>query len=170
MRLAMVAAGLLLLAGGALAALSVTSNGSIAVSVRDPPVVFELGDGAAKSRYVSNAVVSPNGTAFSATVQGRLGGDASVKSVVEVVSASNGTRSVTLRGTQVTNPNVPIHTWTVRSGSATVATLDMRAASPSATFTIGPGETYALDMRVKVVRGVAASEAAFSSEAWGVVS
>lgn len=161
---------MVLLAGAAVAALSVSSTSTFNVSVRTPPVHFELGAGASNSRYASDVSVTANGTSFGAAITGRLGGDATDKDVVRLVSASSASRSVTLRGTQVTNPNVPIHTWTVKNGTTTVATLDMRTSDPSASFTLPVGETYKLDMRVKVIRGIASSEATFSSSVWAVVT
>lgn len=160
----------LLLVGAAAAAITVSSTSTLQTTVRDAPVHFSLGSGAAKERFVSNVTVTPNGTSFSASLTGRLGGDVNVKDVVRLVSASSATRTVELRGTQVDNVNVPIHTWTVRSGGATIATLDMRQNSPSATFTIAAGATYEMDLRVKVLRGITASEAQFTSSVWGAVS
>lgn len=157
-------------ATGAHAALSVTSTSTIDLTVGPAPVGFVLGSNADKSRYVSNVAVTPNGTSFEASITGRLGGDVTVKDVVRLASTATGTRNVTLHGTQVSNPNVPIISWTVRNGGSTVATLDMRAAAPTATFTIPAGQSYELDLRVKVLRGVAANEAAFSSSAWAVIS
>lgn len=160
----------LLLSGSALASILVASTSTLEVSVRAPPVGFAAGGGASRERYVSDVTITPNATSFAATLKGRLGGDATVQDVVGLVSASGATRSVELRGAQVTNANVLIHTWTVKNGSATVATLDMRTADPSASFTIPAGSTYSLDLRLKVVRGVAASEASFTSSVWAVIT
>lgn len=160
---------LLVASGAALAGIAVTSTSTLTLGVREPPVHFSVGVGAERGRYVSDVSVTPNGTSFGATITGRLGGDATVKNVVRLVSVAGADRSVELRGTQVTNPNVPIHTWTLRSGATTIAVLDMRTASPGATFTLPAGATYDLDMRVKVLRGVAANEASFVSSVWAVV-
>ena len=157
-------------ATGAHAAINVTSSSTIDLTVGPPPVGFALGGNADKSRYVSDVAVTPNGTSFEASITGRLGGDSTVKDVVRLASTAGGTRTVTLQGTQVSNPNIPIVSWTVRNGGSTVATLDLRASSPSATFTIASGATYELDLRVKALRGIAANEAEFSTSVWAVVS
>lgn len=161
---------LLLLVAGAQAALSLTSISTVEVGVRAPPASFTLGANADKPRYVTNVAVTPNGTSFTAQITGRLGGDATVKDIVRLTSTVSDAKTITLRGTQVSNLNVPIHTWTVRSGGSTVvATLDMRAPNPAASFMLPAGATYELDMRVKVIRGVASSEATFSSSVWAVI-
>lgn len=166
-----IAAGALLLASGAHAAITLSSiDSTIDVSVRAPPVSFLLGAGANKERYFSEISLTPNGTSFAAGITGRLGADILVKDVVRLTNSASGDRTVTLRGVQVTNVYVPIHSWTVRSGgSTTVATMDMRASDPTATFNLPQGATYELDMRVKVLRGVAANEATFTSSVWAVI-
>ena len=172
MRLAVpaVVACALLLVSGAHAALTLTSVSSIEVGVRAPPVSFSLGSNADKERYFSQLSITPNGTSFAAGITGRLGGDLTVKDVVRVGSIATATKTVTLHGVQVTNLNIPIHSWTVRSGHTTIGTLDMRASDPTLTFTLAPNATYEMDMRVKVLRGIAAEEATFTSSVWAVVS
>lgn len=161
----------------ALVALSAAASGAIVVSsqttletgVLDAPLAFGAGSGASNDRYFTSFSVSPNATSYSASIKSRVGGDATVKTVVTVTNPGAAARTVTLRGDQVSNANVLIHTWTVKNGTTTVATLDMKDGTPTASFTLPAGTTYDIDMRMKVAKGVSGDAAAFSSSVWTVL-
>ncbi len=161
-------AACLLLVAGARAAAVVRSESVLEVEVVAPPLRFEEGDGGARDRFV-DATVSANGTSFTLQVTGRVGADTSVRDVVRLANAGGSSRSVTLHGTQVSDAEVVIYTWTVRDGATTLATLDMRGPSPSATFSVPASDNVELDLRLKVAKGADPLAAGFTSDVWAVL-
>lgn len=142
-----------LLSAGALAGVAWRTTSTLSATVGPPLVELALGTGAARASFATGLVLSANHTAFSGTLTARAGGSVVVKDVVDVASKDTAARTVTLLGTQVTNSRVTTLTWTVRNGSTIVATLDLRAASPSATFTLPAGATYLVDLRANLSGG-----------------
>lgn len=152
-RLLVAALVLVALAVSADAAVAWRTQSTITLSVGAPLAQFAQGAGATRSHFVSGFALSSNATSFSATIQGRAGGAVVVNDMVEIVSHSGASRTVTLRATQVTNAQVSTLSWTVRNGTTTVATLDARQASPSVTFALPAGATYLVDLRVTILPG-----------------
>lgn len=172
MRGAVVAALAVLVSAALVAGATVTlrSTSSLTTTARETPIHFETGAGAGNPRYVQNLAVSGNGTTFTGTVVGRIGGEVFVKDVVRVASTSGAARTVTLKGSSVADVTVPSFTWTLRNGTTTVGTMDMKAGSPSLTFTLPAGETDQLDLRIRIVKGAGTNNATFSFSTWLVVT
>lgn len=165
----MAAAAILLASAAASAAILLRSESTFVTGVADVPVRVAAGDGASNGRYITSFTVSGNATSYSAGITGRVGADATVKRVATLENPGAVSRTITLRGSQVAATNVQIHGWTVKDGGAAIATLNMKDASPSASFTLPAGETYNVDMRVKIAKGASINAAEFSSSVWVVV-
>ena len=161
-----------LVAGGALAAVAATyvTPSTVAVTVGQPPVRLEVGGGGQNTRYFSPALEpSANRTIVTGTLKAPAGADATVKDVVRVAETTGSARTVTLRGALASSANVEVFTWTVMDGSAAVATLDLRQADPSATFTLPAGATYKTTMRIDLAEGAGRHNAPGSFTLWLVV-
>ena len=148
-------------AGGGAAAIAWTSQSTLVTSVAAPPVELELGNGAAKTRYFDPFALGANKTTVTGTVSGKAGADVVVKDVVRVVNRDGVSHTVTLSATQVTNARVEVFAWTARDGASTVGALDHRAASPSVTFTLAPGASRSLDLRLDLADGTGKNNATF---------
>lgn len=155
------AASILLLAAGADAAVGYFATSTLDVSVIAPPVRFEAGNGAS-SRFVSSFTLTTNATSFSAVLEAKAGGEVRVKDVAVLVNDGASARTVTITGSQVANANVLEFTWTVKNGSDAIATLDMRAAPTSASFTLPASGAFSLDERLKLVGGAGKNNATVS--------
>lgn len=149
----------------AVAAIEWSTQSSITTGVVPPAVFFTLGQKANDDRYLSGSTVSTNRTVFNTTVIGRIGADVTVKDVVRVTNDGPGTRTVTLRASQVSNVKVVTYTWTVKDGATTIATLDMRSANPSAAFDLAAGE-YKVDLRIKLAKTASSGDTSYSSPMW----
>lgn len=146
----------IVLALGTAAAAVVTygAPSALTITATAPPVVLEVGNGGAKERHFAPALTtSPNGTTVEGAFRARAGADVTVKDVLRVVEAAGAPQSVTLAGERVSSDKVELFTWTVRDRGTTVATLDMRSASPSASFVLPSGSTYTLDLRMDLEDG-----------------
>ena len=161
-----------LAAGGALAAVAATyvTPSTLAVSVGQPPVRLEVGAGGQNGRYFSPALeLSANRTIVTGTLKPPAGADATVKDALRVVETTGSARSVTLRGAHVGSASVEVFMWTVVDGASTVATLDLRQADPSATFTLPAGATYKATMRIDLAEGAGRHNSPGSFTLWLVV-
>lgn len=159
-RVVVVVLGLIMLvAAGALAAVTVRSISTITTGVTPAPVQFSAGAGATNMRYIANFALSMNKTSFSGTFLGKAGADIKVKDVVRATNGGPSSVVVTLRANQVVNPNVNVFTWTVKNGTMTVGTFDYLATTPSLTFTLPAGATYQLDERLKLAAGAGTNNA-----------
>lgn len=152
-RAAVAALVVLLLSGGAEAAITLAATSGIATSVVAPPVRLELGDAGSATRYFSPLALSSNATILSGTMVGRAGADVYAKDVVRMVNARASDQGVTLSAAQLSNARLDVFQWLVYDGAALVATLDMETASPSVTFTLPASTTYRLDARLDLADG-----------------
>lgn len=157
--IALALAAVVVASGTAWAAISWTSAATVVVGVGGPPTYLDAGVGATKDRYIGSFTLSANLTSFSATLHPRFGAAVNVKDVFRVVSNTTGTNSVTLSGTQVGNAQILVYTWTVKDGSTTVATLDMKGASPGVTFALPASASYKVDLRIQTADGAGANNA-----------
>lgn len=161
-----------LVAGGALAAVAATyvTSSTLQVTVGPPPVHLEVGAGGQKTRYFSPPLeVSANRTIVTGTLKAPAGADATVKDVLRLVEATGNARTVTLRGQPSSSANVEVFAWTVMDGSTPVATLDLKQADPSATFTLPAGATYRTTMRIDLAEGSGRHNAPGDFTLWLVV-
>lgn len=156
-------AGLLLVAGLGAAAISWTSDAEVALDVAGAPAFLAGGAGAARDRYVDSFALTPNLTGFSATLHPRFGATMNVKDVFRVQSNSSSTTDVSLSGNAVTNVQVLVYAWTVKDGSTTVATLDMKTGSPSVTFSLPAGASRKVDLRIQTADGSGSNNADLST-------
>lgn len=165
-----IGSAILVVASGTQAAIVWSSESTLVTSVVSPSVTLGVGTGASKERFVDGVAVSANKTRFAANLHGWIGASADVKDVIRLYNNGTGPRTVTLRGTQVTDPSVISLEWLVKDGPITRATLDMRDPNPSASFSAEPSTIYKLQLKFKVARGPSASDAAFSTGVWSVLS
>lgn len=147
------AALLVLAAGGVDAAIGWSSQGTLQVGVAPPTLKFQPGAGATKSRFVTDVKVSTNQTWFTANLAGRSGADARAVDLVRLTNVGTTPQNVTIIGATLDDPRVIAFSWTLRVDGATVGTLDHKAASPRASFTLAPGATATFDMRLVMGSG-----------------
>lgn len=167
--LAAAGAALLLFAGSALAGIVWTSTSTITSGVVAPPVRFDDGPGATNSRYVHDYQPTVNRTGFTATLGGKVGADVRVKDVVRVTSVDDVARNVTIRAISVTNANVASFTWSVKDDGATIATIDMKTATPQCSFVLPAGASFDLDLRLQILKGAGKNNATQPFELWLVI-
>jgi hypothetical protein len=145
---------LLVVAAGVQASINWQASSTVQVGVAPPPVQLEPAAGANKTHYFSPGLtVNANGTTLTGTLLAHAGADARVKDAFKVASRSSSAQSVTLSGTQVSSARVELFTWSVYNGTTLVGALDMRAASPSLSFTLPAGETWSVHLRLDVADG-----------------
>ena len=154
---------LLVLAGGARAAITVVSTSTLATGAVAPPVSFSLGAGGAEARFFSWSL-SPNATVVSGAMLGRAGADWYAKDVLRIANARAGAQTVTLSAAQLVNAQLDVFQWFVYDGATLVATLDLESASPGATFALPGAATYRLDARLDLADGTGAHNAPTSFE------
>lgn len=159
---------LLVLAISAQAGISWTSVGALQTQAAESGVQLEAGAGANNGRYVKDFQISANKTGFTGEIKAKAGADMTLKDLVRARNLDDAPRRVTLRASQATSAHVEAFTFTVRDGGTTVATLDYKAASPSATFTLPAGTAYRFDLRIDLADGAGNDNAivgvAFSME------
>lgn len=162
--------GTLLVAAMAQAAISWSSQGSLATGVAPSPVAFTAGAGASNTRYFSDFALSANQTSFTGAFKAKPGADSGVRDVVRVTNVDDATRTVTLRANQVSNAQFEAFTWTVKDGGSVVAVFDYRTTTPTSTLTMTSGKVYTLDLRVDLADGAGRHNAATTLGLWLEVS
>lgn len=156
---------LVLVAGLATAAITVTySNTSdVTVSAVEPVVQYDAGDDAGPSNlgtYVSAYTISSNKTYFTSTVNGVPEATLNVGSYVKITNTdADNSHDITLSTAQVTDANVDAFTLEIYdSGDTLQDTLDLTAASPSATVTIPASSTFYAQLDLTLASGTATGE------------
>lgn len=149
----------LVAAGAAAAASVVVSNSTLDVGVIAPSVHFEKGASSENSRWFKHVILSANKTVVDIDAKPKVGAGTFVQDVLRVVNERPGSRSVTLSASPVQNTNVRSFSWVVKDGVTTVARLDYKTATPTATFTLPASATYRLDLEVDVVEGAGKNNA-----------
>lgn len=122
---------------------------------------FVAGAGAANARRVSALAIASDEGAFSASMRGSAGVDVVVSDVVRLENPGYAAHPVQLTATRVTNTAIQAMEWRVYNGTALVATLNLKATSPNASFTLPAGESYAFAWRLDL------SDSAGSHDAQG---
>ncbi len=135
-------ATLLIVAGAGAAAITIsyTTDSTVTTQTVSPPIQFVAGDDAGPSTltdYVTAYTISTNKTFFTSTVKGVPEATLTVDSYFKLDNTDDASRSVTLTTSQVTNAKVTAYTLQIYDSSDTLLdTLDFKAVSPSATFTV----------------------------------
>lgn len=146
--------------------LTYTTTSTVTTTVTPPPIQFVTGDDAGPSLltdYVSAFSISTNKTYLTSTVKGVPEATLVVGSYVKLrnVDATD-PHTVTLSTTQVTNGFVSGYTLQIYNGTsnALVGTLNLLAASPTTTFTIGPSEDHYAKLTLTLTTGAGANNVA----------
>jgi hypothetical protein len=148
--------------------LTYTTTSTLTTSVTPPPVQFAAAGDAGPStltNYVTAYAISTNKTYISATVKGVPEATLAVANftVLQNVDASN-SHAVTLTTSQVSNAFVSAYTLEIYNPSnALQATLDLRAASPSATFTIPASEMWHAKLTLTLATGAGVDNVALTN-------
>ncbi len=136
------AVGLLVIAGLATAAtvISYTTDSTVTTQTTPPPIQYVAGDDAgpaALSDYVSAYTISTNKTYFTSTIKGVPEATLTVDSYVKIDNVDDASHTVTLTTAQVSNGNVDAYSLAIYNANDVLQdTLDLTAATPSASFTI----------------------------------
>lgn len=148
-----------LVAAGAQAAIGLVSQSTVATSARSPPVTLEIGAGGATTRYFAPLALSANATVATGTLLGRAGADLYVHDALRLVNARAVPQGVTLSAGSIASASVEVFHVRVHNSTALLATLDLKAASPTATFTIPASTSLRLDVRLDLADGAGNSTA-----------
>lgn len=120
--------------------ISYTTPSTLTAQTVSPPVQYLAGTDAgpaALSDYVTAYSISTNKTFFTSTIKGVPEATLTVDSFFRLDNVDDASRSVTLTTAQVANANVDAYTLAVYDSTDTLqGTMDLTAASPSASFTI----------------------------------
>ena len=151
----------ILLLAGALgtAAVVVTydTDSTLTTSSVDPPIQFAAGDDAGPSNlsdYVSAYSISTNKTYMTATVNGVPEATLTVDSFFKLTNTDDASVTATLSTSQVANAKVDAYTLEIYDNTDTlVDTLDLTAASPSASATIPTATTYYAKLTLTLASG-----------------
>lgn len=109
------------------------------------PVGFELGAGAANSRYFRNMELSTDRSQFTATAKLKNGAEIYVKDVLRVRNPHTASHSVQFTATQATNSYIEQMSWIVKNGGTEIGRLDYKQSNPSLSFTLASGASYTMD-------------------------
>ena len=167
----LVVAGALVTAGVAAAAITLTysTTSTLTTSVTPPPVQFAAGGDAgpsALSNYVTAYSLSTNKTYITATVKGVPESSLVIGSLFQLTSSdAAAAHSVTLSTTQVSNVKVTAYTIGVYNSTNDnlMGTVDLTAATPSATFSIGPSGTFYGKLTLTLASGAGADNVALTN-------
>ena len=149
--------------------LTYTTNSALTTSVTPPPIQFAAGGDSGPSaltNYVTAYALSTNKTYFTATVKGVPESSLVVGSffTIKNVDASN-SHDATITTTQVSNAFVSAYTIQIYDGSNVLqSTLDLKAGSPSATFTVpASASTWYGKLTLTLATGAGADNVALSN-------
>lgn len=147
-------------AGGAITLVYGTDS-TVTTQSTDPPVQYLAGDDAGPSTlsdYVTAYSFSTNKTSFTATVKGVPEATLTVGSFFKLDNLDDASKSVTLSTAQVSNTKITAYAIKVFNAGGTLqATLDLKASSPSAAFTIpahgNAGEPFYATLELTLASG-----------------
>lgn len=153
-------AGILVLAGTAAAAVSLTyaSSSSQTLGVKAAPVQYVAGADAAIGDYVTAFSLSTNKTYYTAAIRGVPEASVTLSDLVDISNVDARSHNVTLSAPQNANANVQTYKIDWYDGATLVGTLDFKAASPSVTFSsMAAGKTYVGKLTVALGSGAGAN-------------
>jgi hypothetical protein len=156
--------------GIAAAAITITftTTSTITTTTTPPPVQFLAGADAGPSaltNYVTSYAISGNKTYVTATVKGVPEATLAIGSFAQLANVDAlSAHVVTLTTPQVTNAYVTAYTLGIYdSTNVLVGTLDLKAASPSVTFTLAALATDYAKLTLTLATGAGADNVAFSN-------
>jgi hypothetical protein len=152
--------GVLVLAGTAAAAVSLTyaSTSSQSLGVKAAPVQYVGGADSALGDYVTAFTISTNRTFYTAVVKGVPEAIVTIGDLVDVSNVDARAHNVTLSAPQNTNANVLAYKTDFYDGATLVGTIDFKAASPSTTFTsMAAGKTFTGKVTIQLAGGAGAN-------------
>ncbi|MFA5862606.1 MAG: hypothetical protein WDA16_13020 [Candidatus Thermoplasmatota archaeon] len=166
----MLAIGLVVVVGVAAAAITLTytTTTTVTTSVTPPPVQFVAGSDSGPSaltNYVTAYAISTNKTSMTATVKGVPESTLVIGSYLQLQNVDAGAaHSVTLTTPQVSNAYVTAYTLGIyTSGNVLQDTLDLRAASPTVTFSLPASTTYYGKLTLTLATGAGADNVALTN-------
>jgi len=166
----LLAIGLVVVVGVAAAAITLTytTTTTVTTSVTPPPVQFVAGSDSGPSaltNYVTAYAISTNKTSMTATVKGVPESTLVIGSYLQLQNVDAGAaHSVTLTTPQVSNAYVTAYTLGIyTSGNVLQDTLDLRAASPTVTFSLPASTTYYGKLTLTLATGAGADNVALTN-------
>lgn len=144
---------------GATAAIVITYSNTttLSTSATAVPIQFVAGADAGPSTltdYVSAYAISTNKTYITVTVNGVPEASLTVGSFFKLQNVDDASHTVTLTTTQVSNAFVSAYTLQIYTNTDTlVDTLDLKAASPSASATVPAATTYYAKLTLTLASG-----------------
>lgn len=152
----------LLFAGVVTAAITVvyTTTSTITTQTTEPPIQILAGDDAGPATltdYVTAYTISTNKTYFTSTVKGVPEATLTVDSFFKIDNVDDASHGVTISTAQVTDADVVAYTLEIYNSADTLqATLDLKAASPSASITVpadGGNEPFYATLTLELASG-----------------
>ncbi|MFA5862418.1 MAG: hypothetical protein WDA16_12060 [Candidatus Thermoplasmatota archaeon] len=147
--------GLLVLVGTAAAAVTLTysTHSTQSLAVKTVPIVFEAGADATASDYVPSFSLTANHTAYTASLRGVPEATVVIDDLVHVRNTDTQTHTLALASATNTNPFVTAYKLELFDGATSVAVLDFKAASPSASVTLPAGVTLTGKVTITLASG-----------------
>lgn len=157
----------LLITGIATAAITVTylNDSTMTADQIQAPVQFQTGDDTGSTGdYVSAFSLSSDATYFTATVNGVPEANLTVGSFVKLANTDDSGHTVTISTSQVTHADVDTYNLVLLDdGGSAVDTLDLTAASPSASTTIPASTTYEARLHLELASGASLPDGGIDS-------
>lgn len=148
--------------------LTYTTTSTVTTTVTPAPVQFVAGTDAGPStltNYVTAYTISTNKTYITSTVKGVPESTLAVASYLQLQNVdASAAHSVTLSTPQVTNTYVTTYTLGIyNSTNVLQGTLDLRAASPTVTFSLPASSTYYGKLTLTLATGAGSDNVALTN-------
>lgn len=143
-------------AGAGAIMVTYTTDSSVTTATTEPPVQYNTGgDTGSTTDYVSSFSISTNQTYLTATVNGVPEANLTIDSFFKLQNVDDASQSVTLSTAQISDTDVTDYSILILDGSTVKGHLDLKAASPSTTFSIPASTTYDAKLHLKLASGTA---------------
>lgn len=151
----LLAVALALTLAGAAAAEVVLRQGASVLSVgaTEPPVAFAAGAQSAEGRHVKSFALTVNKTGFVASLRGVPQAIVAVPELARLENGGASAQTVTVSAERTSSAAVLAYRLEFLDGTSLVGTLDLRASSPSTTFTLAGGAALKVRAVLQLAEG-----------------
>lgn len=144
----------LLCAGAAGAAyLTRYAESTLQVRAAAPPITFSEGDQSADRLYVTAFSLSANRSTFAASLRGVPNAKVTVPELCELTNRLAEPQTVTITAPRAASASITTLKLDFLNGGTVLSTLDLRAASPSATFSLAGGQVASVRATIGLADG-----------------
>lgn len=131
-----------------------TTDSTVTTETTPPPVQFATGgDTGSTGDYVTAFSLSTNKTYLTSTVKGVPEANLTIDSYFKLTNVDDTSKSVTLSTAQVSDADVTDYSIIILDGSTVKGHLDLKAASPTTTFSLPSSTTYDAKLHLELASG-----------------